>query len=260
MTPDSFSDGGVHCDAKRAIDHGLQLLEDGADVLDIGGESTRPGAEPVAAGEQLTRVLPVVRGLREATDAPLSIDTRLPEVACEALAAGVDVINDVAACQAPGWDRVVTEWEVPIILMHMLGEPRTMQKNPHYPDGVTVAVREFFRSRLDALRDWGVESSRVILDPGIGFGKLLQHNLELIRNIEEVRSCDLPVLVGLSRKGFIGSILDRDVGDRDIGTMMANAAAIYAGADVLRVHNAALTRDLVAMVAAIGPLASPVEG
>ncbi len=252
VTPDSFSDGGRHPNTAVAIEAGFRLVREGADAVDIGGESTRPGSFPVAAEEQLGRILPVVRGLRKGTEVPISIDTSSPRVAAACLAEGADIVNDVAGFRDPAWKGVLSEWRVPVILMHMQGTPVSMQENPTYPEGVTTSVRAFFEERIAVLESWGVDQSRVILDPGIGFGKQLQHNLDLIRNIEELRVSDRPVLVGLSRKGFIGQILDREIGMRDVGTVAANAAAIFAGANVLRVHNVAYTRDLVLMLAALG--------
>ena len=201
---------------------------------------------------QLRRVLPVLRTLRDQTDVPLSIDTTSPRVAAACLEEGVDIVNDIGGFRESGWEEVLSEWRVPVILTHMLGTPRTMQENPEYPDGATASVAEFFRERMAVLKRWGVEPDRVVLDPGIGFGKLLQHNLELIRNIEELRVSDRPVLVGLSRKRFIGQVLDREVEMRDVGTVAANAAAVFAGANILRVHNVTYTRDLVRMLRAIG--------
>ncbi len=252
VTPDSFSDGGRHLDPDVAVAAGLQLVQEGADAIDIGGESTRPGSLPVSPEEQLGRVLPVLRELRGRTDVPLSIDTTSPAVAAACLEAGADIVNDIAGFREKGWQEVLSAWRVPVILTHMLGTPRTMQDNPTYPDGATASVRDYFRERVAVLQSWGVEPDRLILDPGIGFGKLLQHNLELIRNIEELRVWDRPVLLGLSRKGFIGQVLDRKLEMRDVGTVAANAAGVFAGANILRVHNVPYTRDLVWMLRAIG--------
>ncbi len=252
LTPDSFSDGGRHLDPDEAVEAGLQLVQEGADAIDIGGESTRPGSLPVSPEEQLGRVLPVLRGLRGRTEVPLSIDTTSPRVAAACLEAGADIVNDIAGFRENGWQEVLSAWRVPVILTHMLGTPRTMQESPTYPGGATASVRAYFQERVAVLESWGVESDRLILDPGIGFGKLLQHNLELIRNIEELRVWDRPVLLGLSRKGFIGQVLDRELDMRDVGTVAANAAAVFAGANILRVHNVPYTRDLVWMLRAIG--------
>ena len=252
VTPDSFSDGGRLRDPAAAVEGALRLVAEGADGVDIGGESTRPGSLPVSVEDQLERVLPVLRDLRPRTDVTISIDTASPQVAAECLAAGADLVNDIAGFRDPGWESVLREWPVPVILMHMQGTPRSMQKNPRYPNGVVPTVRAFFQERISVLEGWGVHRSRIMLDPGVGFGKRLQHNLELIRNIEELRVSDLPMVLGLSRKGFIGEILNRELARRDVGTLAANAAAIFAGANVLRVHNVSYTRDLVLMLAALG--------
>jgi len=251
VTPDSFSDGGCYATADDAARAGLRLLEEGADALDIGGESTRPGSQSVPVAEQVRRVVPVIDALRSQTDVPLSVDTASPEVAAAAIEAGVDIVNDVNGFRAPGWPEVLRGQPVSVIAMHMQGTPRDMQQNPTYPEGVSRAVRSFFAERVAALERWGVDSDRVILDPGVGFGKVLQHNLDLIRNIENLRVCERPLLVGLSRKRFIGTVLDRDVDARDVGTVAANAAALFAGANILRVHNVPYTRDLALMIAAI---------
>lgn len=258
-TPDSFSDGGSYPEAADAVRVGLWMLAEGADCLDIGGESTRPGSLPVPPEEQLRRVLPVIRGLRAQSDAPLSVDTQSPEVAVKALESGVDIINDVSACRDPGWQRVLEEWEIPIILMHMRGVPRDMQVSPEYPEGVVRAVTTFFEERLDNLQRWGVRPERTILDPGIGFGKRVQHNLELIRSIDAFQSLGRPIFIGASRKGFIQKILGEensgavDLGkDKDIGTLMVNAVAICQGAHFLRVHNVPYTRALVRMFEVVG--------
>jgi dihydropteroate synthase len=234
------------------------MLAEGADCLDIGGESTRPGSRPVPPEEQLKRVLPVVRGLRAQTDAPLSVDTQSPEVAVKALESGVDIVNDVSACRDPGWQRVLEEWNISIILMHMRGTPLDMQASPEYPDGVVPTVTAFFQERLESLQRWGVRPERTILDPGIGFGKRVQHNLELIRSIDEFQSLGRPIFIGASRKGFIQKILagdETDVTDlekdRDIGTLMVHAVAICRGAHFLRVHNVSYTRALVRVFDAV---------
>ena len=251
VTPDSFSDGGALSDVAAAVDRALGMVDEGADVIDIGGESTRPGAEPVSAAEQLRRVLPVIESLRPQTSVPLSIDTASPEVGREALAAGADVINEVTGCRDPGWEPVLAETKAPVILMHMQGTPRIMQDRPHYPEGVIDTVREFFVSRAAALGNWGVSADRLIFDPGIGFGKQLEHNLDLIRSVGRLRVLDRPLLVGASRKRMIGDLLGRPVGARDVGSVAVHAAAVLSGADIIRAHNVEYTRDLVVILAAI---------
>jgi dihydropteroate synthase len=250
-TPDSFSDGGRFMGLEVAVRQGLELLAAGADCLDVGGESTRPGSQPVSSDEQIERVCPVIRALRQETDAPISVDTMSPEVARAALEAGADVVNDVNGFREDGWAGVLRDRPVPLILMHMQGKPPTMQDNPHYPRGVTREVKEFFDARLEALSGQGVARGRILLDPGIGFGKRLQDNLELLRDLGEFRSFGCPLYVGASRKGFIGTICERELSARDVGTVATNAAAVFAGANVLRVHNVPYARDLVRMLTAI---------
>lgn len=251
VTPDSFSDGGSYFEADRAIAHGMRLLEDGADLLDLGGESTRPGSSPVPPEEQERRILPVLRGLRERTDAPISIDTQDPGVLAAALAAGADILNDVSGCGNPGMRQVLRDRPVPVILMHMQGTPIDMQVRPDYPRGVVATVLEFFTERLRVLASWGVEASRTILDPGIGFGKRLQHNWELVRNIQVFLPLGRPIYIGASRKGFIQKSLAGDgvgsVGleDIDLGTLIVNGLALDRGCHILRVHNVRHARALV---------------
>lgn len=251
VTPDSFSDGGSYFEADRAIAHGMRLLEDGADLLDLGGESTRPGSSPVPPEEQERRILPVLHGLRERTDAPISIDTQDPGVLAAALAAGADILNDVSGCGNPGMRQVLRDRPVPVILMHMQGTPIDMQVRPDYPRGVVATVLEFFTERLRVLASWGVEASRTILDPGIGFGKRLQHNWELVRNIQVFLPLGRPIYIGASRKGFIQKSLAGDgvgsVGleDIDLGTLIVNGLALDRGCHILRVHNVRHARALV---------------
>lgn len=238
-------------DLAAAVRSGLAMLAAGADSLDVGGESTRPGSLGVPTTEQIARVCPLLSALRSETDAPLSVDTMSPDVAGAALDAGADVLNDVGGFRAPGWRELLVGTSAPLILVHMRGAPRTMQEAPTYAHGVVPEVRSFFEQRLAVLEDWGVARERVLLDPGIGFGKRLGDNLELIRDLGEFRDFGRPLYVGLSRKLFIGTILGREVEDRDVGTVAANAAAVQAGARVLRVHNVPFTRDLVRMLSAI---------
>ena len=250
-TPDSFSDGGAYARPEDAVRAGLEMLKDGADFLDVGGESTRPGARPVPSSEQLTRVLPVLRGLRGETSAPISVDTMSPEVGLRALESGADIINDVSACRDPGWHTVLREWQVPVILVHMRGTPLDMQVGVEYPKGVTQTVMEFFKERLETLYDSGIEPGRTILDPGIGFGKRLQDNLELIRNIEAFKTFRRPLLIGASRKGFLEKVIGGDPGNRDLGTVIINSEALFRGANILRVHNVRDTSALVKLFLAV---------
>jgi len=232
VTPDSFSDGGVHFDADRAIAAGREMTE--ADVLDVGGESTRPGAESVSADEEIRRVEPVVRGL--ARDGRLvSIDTTKSAVARAAFAAGARLLNDVSALADPDLAREAARAKVPVILMHMKGTPRTMQEAPEYRD-VVAEIVDFLRERLEGALSAGISRARILVDPGIGFGKRPEHNLEILRRLEEFRSLGRPVVVGTSRKSFIGRVLGREVDERRDGTSATVAAAVLRGADLVRVH------------------------
>jgi dihydropteroate synthase len=249
VTPDSFSDGGAFLEAEAAIAHGRRLAGEGADILDVGGESTRPRAAPVPAAEELRRVVPVLNGLRE-TGAELSIDTSKLEVARAALDAGATYVNDVTAFRAaPGLAELVAERDATCCLMHMLGEPRTMQDNPRYDD-VVSDVKAFLEARLAFAVAEGVPEERIHLDPGIGFGKTADHNLELLRRLDELVAIGRPVALGTSRKSFLGRITGRDVGDRLAGTIATNVLALERGASVFRVHDVAPVRDALLVAAA----------
>jgi dihydropteroate synthase len=236
VTPDSFSDGGLFLDSERAIEHGRALVEDGADVLDVGGESTRPGAEAVGAEEELARVEPVLAGLRDA-GAPLSIDTSKLAVAAAAIDAGATVLNDVSALRADeGMAALCAERGVDVVLMHMRGEPRTMQDNPVYDD-VVDEVKAFLAQRIEYAIGEGVAEERIWIDPGIGFGKTVEHNLQLLRRLGELTRLGPPIVVGASRKAFIGKITGAPVEDRLGGTIAACAIAYANGARMVRVHD-----------------------
>ena len=237
VTPDSFSDGGNFSSAQAAIDHGLRLAEEGAEILDIGGESTRPGAAPVSVEEELRRVLPVIEGLAGKTSAALSIDTSKSAVARAAVAAGAEIINDVTALQGDAdMPRVAAESGCAVVLMHMRGTPRTMQQNPEYRD-VVKEVSELLRERVEAARSAGVEADRLAIDPGIGFGKTAEHNLQLINGLRHFAGLGLPVLLGVSRKSFLAVVADcPDVGDRDVPTAALTAIGYGLGARIFRVH------------------------
>lgn len=250
ITPDSFSDGGRFFDASRAIEHGRRLVEEGADILDVGGESSRPGAEAVSAGEELRRVLPVIDALAPA-GVPISVDTVKPEVMREAVAAGASIINDIAALQAPGALEAAAGMDAAVCLMHMRGEPRTMQQEPHYDDVVTE-VRDFLAQRIEAARAAGIARERLIVDPGFGFGKLLAHNLALLRELERFAGLGACVLAGLSRKSMLGQITGRGVGGRMPASIAAALIAAQKGARILRVHDVAETRDALAVFNAVG--------
>jgi dihydropteroate synthase len=252
VTPDSFSDGGRFSDAEAAVAHGLALVREGADLLDVGGESTRPGAVPVSLEEELARVLPVVQGLVSRTSVPLSVDTSKAEVARRCLEAGAQVVNDVTALRGDAdMAAVVRDFGAGIILMHMQGTPATMQVGPTYAD-VAREVGEFLEARLQAAADLGIARSRVVLDPGIGFGKTAAHNLELLARLGELQRLGRPVCLGVSRKGFLGKLLERPLGDRLAGSLAAVCFALAQdAAQIVRVHDVAPTRDAVTLFAAL---------
>jgi dihydropteroate synthase len=248
VTPDSFSDGGLYLDRDAAIAHGRELVEQGADWLDVGGESTRPGAEPVPEEEERRRVVPVLEALDGL--APLSIDTSKLGVARAALDAGATLVNDVTAFRAaPDLAGLVAERGAQCILMHMLGEPRTMQRDPRYDD-VVSDVKAFLEERLAFAVAEGVPEERVMLDPGIGFGKTMEHNLELIRRLEEIAALGRPVVIGTSRKSFLGRLTGRAVDERGPATVASNVLAYVRGARVFRVHDVAPVRDGLLVAAA----------
>lgn len=243
VTPDSFSDGGEHASTDAAVAHGLKLAGEGADILDIGGESTRPGAEAVAPEEELRRVLPVIERLAKETDLPVSIDTSHPEVMRAAVAAGAGMINDVYALRREGALDAAAELGVPVILMHMLGEPRSMQDAPRYDD-VVADVHRFLAERIFAAEMAGIEKKRLVVDPGFGFGKNRDHNLALLAQLQRFTELGVPLLAGLSRKKTIGGITGRDVpADRIHGSVAAHLIAAQRGAMLLRVHDVVATVD-----------------
>ncbi len=253
VTPDSFSDGGRFIESAAAIEHAKQLIEQGADILDIGGESTRPGAAPVSASEEIERTIPVIEAIRRFSDIPISIDTSKPEVMTAATAAGVDMINDVWALRQPGAMQAAAASGLPICLMHMLGEPGSMQNDPHYDD-VVNEVRQFLQQRCEIAIAAGIFADRLLIDPGFGFGKTLQHNLQLLDNLASFKQSGYPLLVGISRKSMLGLILDKPVGQRLYGSIAAAVIAALAGADIIRVHDVAETRDALALVNALKQL------
>ncbi len=239
VTPDSFSDGGSYLEADAAIAHGRELLAAGADLLDIGGESTRPGAAAVGAAEEIARVAPVIEALA-GDGATVSVDTSKAVVAEAALSAGAGIVNDVTALADPEMASVCAARGPGLILMHMKGTPRTMQDNPVYGD-VVVEVREFLAERMRSAIDAGIDEGGIWLDPGIGFGKTVEHNLELIARLGELADLGRPIVIGASRKNFIGAITGREVGDRLGGSIATNVLGLVHGADVLRVHDVAET-------------------
>jgi dihydropteroate synthase len=247
VTPDSFSDGGRYLDPGAALDHARRLVSEGADLVDVGGESTRPGAEPVPADEELQRVIPVIEQL---PDIPVSIDTSKSAVARAATDAGAVFVNDVTALRGdPAMAEVVAQTGADLCLMHMLGEPRTMQDDPRYED-VVAEVAAFLEERLAFAVSQGIPEHRVWLDPGIGFGKTLRHNLELLRRLDEIVALGRPVVVGASRKRFIGALTEKPESERVAGTVAANVMAYERGAHMFRVHDVGATRDALAVAAA----------
>lgn len=249
VTPDSFSDGGRYYDPARAVAHARQLVEEGADILDIGGESSRPGAQSVSVEEELRRVLPVIEALADA-GVPLSVDTVKAEVMRRAVVAGAAIINDIAALQAPGTLEVAAESGAAVCLMHMQGEPRTMQADPRYGDVVTE-VRDFLARRVAEAEAAGIAAERIIVDPGFGFGKRLEHNLALLRQLARFDDLGACVLAGLSRKSMLGEITGRKVSQRDTASVVAALLAARNGARILRVHDVAATKDALAVWAAV---------
>jgi dihydropteroate synthase len=244
-TPDSFSDGGRWVDARAAIQHALKLRDDGADILDVGGESTRPGAAAVPAEEEIRRVLPVIEALA-GSGCLVSVDTRKPEVMRAALDAGASMVNDVMALREPGALQAVAASEAAVCLMHMQGEPRSMQHAPRYAD-VVGEVKVFLQGRVLACTAAGIGRERLVIDPGFGFGKTLQHNLELLKHLDRLTEIGAPVMAGLSRKSMLGALTGRDVEEREFAGLAAHLAAVTRGAKLVRVHNVAAMRDALAV-------------
>jgi dihydropteroate synthase len=249
LTDDSFSGDGLRGQVSNAIAQGLRMVEEGADLLDIGAESSRPGAEPVSVQQELYRLLPVVEGLR-GCGVPLSVDTVKPEVMRAALAAGTDMINDIMALRAPGAMAAVAESSAAVCLMHMQGEPRNMQATPHYDD-VVAEVSAFLATRVSACTAAGIVKDRIVIDPGFGFGKTLAHNLALLKQLDRFVATGLPVLAGISRKSMLGLITGRPVGQRMPASIAAAMLAVRMGAAIVRVHDTAATRDALAVLKAI---------
>ena len=256
-TPDSFSDGGRFADAQAAVDHCRRLIDEGADILDIGGESSRPGATSVSLEQESHRVLPVLEAAL-AMGRPVSLDTTKPALMAQALALGVDIINDINALNAPGAiEAVAAHPSCGVCLMHMQGDPRSMQSKIHYSD-VVMQVGHMLNSRVAALRSRGIAANRIVLDPGIGFGKTVEHNFELLRRQRELLVIGLPLLAGWSRKSSIGAVTGRDAADRLAGSVAAALAAVLNGASVVRVHDVAATVDALNVWRAAGlPAAAP---
>jgi dihydropteroate synthase len=251
LTPDSFSDGGLAPDLDAAVSRAETLVSDGADLLDLGGESSRPGADPVSTDEEIRRVLPVVEALAGRVAVPLSIDTTKPEVASLAMRAGASVINDIRGLLGDDeLPRVVAESGAAVVLMHMKGTPRTMQRHPSYADVVTEVYDELAR-RIDRAESFGIDRPRIAIDPGIGFGKTASHNWELLRNLDRLAGLGCAVLIGTSRKRFLGDLTGRDVGERATASVVSSLLAIDLGADIVRVHDIAPMADALKVWSAI---------
>jgi len=250
VTPDSFSDGGDFFDRQRAVERALQMQEEGAAIIDIGGESTRPGAVPVSAYHELQRVIPVIDALQAQLAVPISIDTQKPEVMHAAVAAGAGLINDVNALRAPGALEAAAATGVPVCLMHMQGDPRTMQSNPQYQD-VVEEVKNFLMQRVAVCTAAGIGRQRLLLDPGFGFGKSVEHNLRLLARLDELAALNLPLVVGLSRKSMIGKLLGLDIGERLPASIALAVLAVERGARLVRAHDVAATWQALQMQAAL---------
>jgi dihydropteroate synthase len=243
VTPDSFSDGGRYFDPKAAVAHALQLVEDGADIVDVGGESSRPGALPVSVSQELERVLPVLEGLKD-IGKPVSVDTRRPEVMQAALSAGASMINDIDALTAPGALQAVAKSDCAVCLMHKQGDPATMQRDPRYDD-VVAEVSGYLRDRLERCVEAGIAKERIVVDPGFGFGKTLAHNLTLTKELQSMKALGVPILVGWSRKSSLGQLVGRPEGERLPASLAMALLCLQRGARILRVHDVRETRDVV---------------
>ena len=250
VTPDSFSDGGEFIAPEKAMAHAVQMVEEGSAIIDVGGESTRPGAPPVSLEDELQRVIPVIEALHAAVPVPISIDTRKPEVMQAAVAAGAGLINDVNALQEPGALEMAASLGVPVCLMHMQGDPETMQNAPVYSD-VVDEVTAFLVARADACRHQGIPRERILLDPGFGFGKTTEHNLLLLQQLERLVACGYPVLVGLSRKSLIGKVLGLPVDKRLYTSVALAVLAVWKGAALVRCHDVQATHEAIVMCQAV---------
>ena len=250
-TPDSFSDAGRFGTLDKAFAEAKRMIASGADILDIGGESTRPGSQAVDAQEELARTIPLIEAIREISGIPISIDTNKSAVMSAAVAAGANIINSIWALRQEDSLQVAAQLQVPVYLMHMQGTPATMQQNPTYAD-VVVEVMEFLQERIDAAEAAGIERHNIIVDPGFGFGKTLEHNLLLLKSLSEFQRLGVRLLVGMSRKGMIGAVLDKPADERLYGSLAVAVIAAMQGADIIRVHDVAATADALAMVRAMG--------
>ena len=251
VTPDSFSDGGQFLEPAKAVEHGVQMARQGAAIIDVGAESTRPGSEPVSVAQQIDRAVPVIEALAKKVEVPISIDTYNVEVAKSALVAGASVINDITALADNDMARLAAEEDIPVILMHMQGTPTTMQKEPKYND-VVAEVLQFLKERAQKAREFGIDREKIFIDPGIGFGKTLEHNLKLLKNIDKFVNSGYRVLVGTSRKSFVGAITGRErPADRVLGTAATVTLCVEKGVSIVRVHDVADMMDVVKITQAI---------
>ncbi len=250
ITPDSFSDGGRFLARDDALAQAEAMLQSGASIIDVGGESTRPGAQQVSAAEEIERVVPIIEAIHNMTDAPVSIDTSKADVMRAAVEAGAAMVNDVRALREAGAVAAAADLGVVVCLMHMQGNPRTMQEEPHYED-VTLDVRDFLASRIETCIDAGIDRERMVIDPGFGFGKSYRHNVELLMNLRQLTDLGQPLMVGLSRKSMLGEMTGRDTGDRIPASIAAAVIAVQAGADILRVHDVAETVEALKVTQAI---------
>ncbi|HCX90361.1 MAG: dihydropteroate synthase [Deltaproteobacteria bacterium CG12_big_fil_rev_8_21_14_0_65_43_10] len=253
VTPDSFSDGGFFFDPNRAIAHALKLVDEGADIIDIGGETTRPGSKPITAETEISRVIPVIERLAPKIDVPISIDTYKSLVAERAIEAGAEIINDISALNFdPKMLEIASRHDIPVVLMHIKGTPENMQQNPCYVSVISEII-EYLKDSIEMAEKAGIDPHKIIIDPGIGFGKSLDdgHNLKIINRLSEFKSLGKPILVGPSRKAFIGKILNADVTQREEGTAAAVSAAVLNGANIVRVHNVGMIRKVVRVIDAI---------
>jgi dihydropteroate synthase len=251
VTPDSFSDGGKFFPREKAVAHGILMAEQGADIVDVGGESSRPFSEPVSLQEELDRIIPVIEALKKRIESVISVDTTKAQVAREAITAGAGLINDISALRFdPDMTGVVASSKLPVILMHMKGTPEDMQKNPFYSEIITEIVR-FFHERIEHAVSSKIPKDRIILDPGIGFGKTFDHNLQIINRLKDFVHLGRPILLGTSRKAFIGKIVGQEMDQRELGTAATVAIGVYNGAKIIRVHDVAVAKQIIAMADAI---------
>jgi len=250
VTPDSFSNDGHYMQPKKALEQAVAMVQEGASIIDIGGESTRPDAQPVAVKDEIRRTIPVIKAVKDTLDVVISIDTSKPEIMQAAVEAGATLINDVNALRAPGALELARQLSVAVCLMHMRGEPGTMQNDPQY-DNIVVEVKQFLQSRVKKCLEMGFERDKLIIDPGFGFGKTVKHNLLLIKHLEEFTTLDVPLLIGVSRKSTIGTILDKPVDERLYGSLSLAGLSYWLGAKIIRTHDVGATMDTLKLCHAV---------